>query len=91
MSKPIAIKGSAPNWDTRSADNCRLPELIPSICDSCRDYAYCHNKTNLPCDDCVYDIQGCCAYDEPLGRYCVLGSAFKPKDKQISIFDILGG
>lgn len=41
------------------------------------------------CDECVYDIGGCCDYDEPLGRYCVLGSGFKQKNKQISIFDIL--
>lgn len=44
----------------------------------------------IPCDDCEYDIQGCCDYDEPLGRYCVLGSAYKPRlPKQITIFDLL--
>lgn len=41
------------------------------------------------CDDCEYDVLGCCNYDEPLGHYCVLGSAFKEKEKQISIFDLL--
>ena len=41
------------------------------------------------CDTCAYDVQGCCDYDEPLGRYCVLGSAYKPKDNQITIFDLL--
>ena len=76
-------------WDIVSAHTCKLTELIPDICDTCRDKAYCHNKNNFPCDDCEYDIQGCCDYDEPLGRYCVLGSAFKPKKKQISIFDII--
>lgn len=42
------------------------------------------------CDGCAYDVQGCCDYDEPLGRYCVLGSAYKPRElDQISIFEIL--
>lgn len=44
---------------------------------------------DFPCDSCEYDVGGCCDYDEPLGRYCVLGSAYKPKNKQISIFDLL--
>lgn len=35
------------NWDTETADNCRLPELIPGICERCRDYAYCHRQLNL--------------------------------------------
>lgn len=78
-------------WDIITAQNCRLPELIPDICTTCRVYAYCHNKENFPCDTCFYDINGCCSYDEPLGRYCVLGSAYKPKlPHQISIFEILG-
>lgn len=77
-------------WDIVSAHTCKLPELIPDICDNCRDSAYCHNKDNFPCDSCAYDVQGCCDYDEPLGRFCVLGSAYKPKQpKQISIFEIL--
>lgn len=43
------------------------------------------------CDTCNYDIKGCCSYDEPLGKYCVLGNAYKPKiPKQISIFEIIG-
>ena len=44
----------------------------------------------LPCDSCLHDIQGCCDYDEPRGKYCVLGSAYKRKPmEQISIFDLL--
>ena len=35
------------NWDTETADTCRLPELIPDICDGCRDYAYCHRQLTL--------------------------------------------
>jgi len=76
-------------WDIVTAHTCKLPELIPDICDTCRDKAYCHNKANLPCDDCIHDIKGCCDYDEPLGRYCVLGSAYEPRKKQITIFEIL--
>ena len=45
--------------------------------------------TDLPCDTCAHDIQGCCDYDEPLGRCCILGNAYVPKDNQISIFDLL--
>lgn len=29
------------------------------------------------CDFCQYDQGGCCDYNEPLGRVCVLGSGFK--------------
>lgn len=42
------------------------------------------------CDTCAYDVKGCCDYNEPLGRFCVLGSAYKPKQfEQITIFEIL--
>lgn len=44
----------------------------------------------IPCDSCLYDIKGCCAYDEPLGRYCILGDAYQPKlPEQITIFELL--
>lgn len=26
---------------------CRLPELIPGICEGCRDYLYCHRQLTL--------------------------------------------
>lgn len=32
------------NWDTETADHCQLPELIPNICERCRDYDYCHRQ-----------------------------------------------
>lgn len=35
------------NWDTITADDCRLHELIPDICEGCRDYAYCHRQLTL--------------------------------------------
>ena len=34
-------------WDIKTADNCRLPELIPTICEGCRTYAYCHRQLTL--------------------------------------------
>ena len=37
----------AKNWDTETADTCRLPEFIPNACDQCRDYAYCHRQLKL--------------------------------------------
>lgn len=33
-------------------------------------------KSDFPCDTCVYDIKGCCAYDEPLRRHCVEGDSY---------------
>lgn len=48
-------------------------------------------KDGFLCDTCFYDVKGCCSYDEPLGKYCVLGSAYKAKiPEQITIFEILG-
>jgi len=37
----------AKNWDTETADKCRLPEYIPDICERCRDYAYCHRQLTI--------------------------------------------
>lgn len=31
-------------WELETADNCKLPQLIPDICEKCRDYAYCHRQ-----------------------------------------------
>ena len=35
------------NWDTETADNCKLPGLIPDICERCRTYAYCHRQLSF--------------------------------------------
>lgn len=32
------------NWDTETANKCRLPDLIPGICEGCRDRRYCEAK-----------------------------------------------
>jgi hypothetical protein len=37
----------ADNWYTRTADNCRIPEVLPSFCDGCICYAYCHRQLTL--------------------------------------------
>lgn len=40
------------------------------------------NKEADLCETCRYLVKGCCSYNEPLGRYCVLGDAyeFKPPE-----------
>lgn len=35
------------NWDTETADTCKLPELIPDICNRCRCYDYCYRQMTL--------------------------------------------
>ena len=35
------------NWDTETADKCKLPELIEGICEQCRDYDYCHRQLSF--------------------------------------------
>ena len=37
-------------------------------------------KSDFPCDTCKHDVQGCCDYDEPLGRHCVNGNAYEPNE-----------
>ncbi len=37
----------AVNWDTITADKCRLPELLPDSCKDCRDYDYCHRQLDF--------------------------------------------
>lgn len=35
------------NWDTQTADKCKLPEIMPDACNDCRDYAYCYRQLTL--------------------------------------------
>lgn len=37
------------------------------------------NKAADICESCRYNENGCCSYDEPLGRYCVEGDAYELK------------
>lgn len=37
------------------------------------------NKEEDLCETCRYCEEGCCSYNEPLGRYCVLGDAYEFK------------
>lgn len=46
MTDTIHTKVKA-TWDIKTAYNCRLPELIPDICERCRDYKYCHRQLTL--------------------------------------------
>lgn len=40
------------------------------------------NKAADICESCRYNENGCCSYDEPLGRYCVEGDAYELKAPQ---------
>ena len=40
-------------WDIITAQKCRLPELIPDICTTCRDYAYCHRQEQITIFDLI--------------------------------------
>lgn len=37
----------AQNWDTKTANKCQLPKLIPDVCGRCRDYEYCHRQLSM--------------------------------------------
>lgn len=37
------------------------------------------NKEADLCETCRYFVKGCCSYNEPLGRYCVMGDAYEFK------------
>lgn len=43
----IPLKGGKDNWEIRTADRCKLPRLIPDICEGCRDNAYCHRQMSI--------------------------------------------
>ena len=32
------------NYDVQTANSCQLNQIIPNICESCRDFAYCTTK-----------------------------------------------
>lgn len=45
------------NWDTRTADSCKLPELMGNdYCNDCRDYAYCEAKGQFMKQITIFDI-----------------------------------
>lgn len=47
-------------------------------------------KSDFPCDTCKHDVQGCCDYDEPLGRHCVLGSAYESNEwTRLTLWDYI--
>ena len=58
--------------DRESADNCKLPKLIPDICNRCRDYNYCYRQLTLT--DLITRFSG---WDEIVDYYT------KPQNPQI--------
>lgn len=74
------IPGQMSLFDILGPENDKDPQKVTENCE------------NLPlfdpydyltwCDWCAYqDETKCCTYDEPLGRFCSCGAAFKPKRK----------
>lgn len=59
----------------------KLTEFLASHCHNYEDCLYYRkhkdDKSNLPCDNCGYDDNGCCNYPDTPDDYCVMG------DKQI--------
>lgn len=40
------------NWDIRTAQKCKLPELMgEEYCKDCRCFDYCHKRTQITFDD----------------------------------------
>lgn len=37
-------------------------------------------KTGFPCDDCIYDIKGCCNYPDTKDDFCVMGDKRVPTE-----------
>lgn len=63
---------------------CEFDKLTSFLASHCHNYEDClyyrkhkDDKSNLPCDDCGYDNNGCCNYPDTPDDYCVMG------DKQI--------
>lgn len=44
------------------------------------DILYPEVHEPLPCDNCGYDVIGCCDYPDTPEDYCVLGDKWKPKN-----------
>lgn len=61
----------------------KLTEFLASHCHNYEDCLYYRkhkdDKSNLPCDNCGYDDNGCCNYPDTPGNYCVMG------DKKIPV------
>jgi len=61
----------------------KLTEFLASHCHNYEDCLYYRkhkdDKSNLPCDNCGYDDNGCCNYPDTPDDYCVMG------DKKIPV------
>lgn len=40
-------KAKASKKELESADNCKLPSVLPDVCKRCRCYAYCHRQMTI--------------------------------------------
>lgn len=56
-------------------------EEAPRFCPGCKAVMIQPEPKNyddlFPCNTCKWDIKGCCNYDIPHGRFCVLGDAWE--------------
>lgn len=41
------------NWDTRTALECKLPDVNPSFCDSCRDKNFCDHHRQISVNEWI--------------------------------------
>ncbi len=41
----------ATNWDTKTADTCKIRALKPEWCKDCRTYAYCYKYTQMTIEE----------------------------------------
>lgn len=48
----VKIATVVDNWDTRTALDCRLPELDPEFCQGCRDREFCLHHRQIT----IFDI-----------------------------------
>lgn len=41
------------NWDTRTALNCKIKDLIPNFCNDCRDREFCKHHKQMTIDEWI--------------------------------------
>ena len=77
---------------------CEFDKLTDFLASHCHNYEDCpyyckhkDDKSEFPCDDCGYDVKGCCDYPETPDDYCVCGNKKIPattqNDTAVATFD----
>ncbi len=77
---------------------CEFDKLTDFLASHCHNYEDCpyyckhkDDKSEFPCDDCGYDVKGCCDYPETPDDYCVCGDKKIPattqNDTAVAAFD----